>query len=110
EYLFLGIEDPDDENKMLTSGSGHRAELALHYPFAATKILMKNLRLFVDAELGAALLVGSTTQTGTLVDAQAFVGLRFGYDIIKLRDDTKASPVWEPTVFVRAVATDTNSI
>lgn len=111
EYMMLGVDDPgSDTEQMLTTGNGHRAELALRHAFASTKVFADNLRLFVDAEIGAAMLIGSTTQTGTLVDAQLLAGLRFGYDIIKLRSSTRASQVWEPVVFVRAVATHRDQI
>jgi hypothetical protein len=106
EYMSLGITDPaGDQDRMLTTGNGHRVELALRHAFASTRVLARNLRMFVDVELGVAMLVGSTTQTGTLIDAQLYGGLRFGYDVIKLRENTRASAVWEPAVFVHAVAT-----
>ncbi len=106
EYLSLGIDDPDsDEAKMITTGDGHRIDLALRHTFGSTRVIARSLRMFVDVELGVAMLVGNTTQTGTLIDAQLFGGLRFGYDVIKLRQSTRASKVWEPAVFVHAVAT-----
>jgi hypothetical protein len=111
EYMVLGVDDPDsDEEKMVTTGNGHRAEISLRHAFASTKVFLDNLRLFVDVEIGVAMLVGSTTQTGTLVDAQAFAGIRLGYDILKLRESSRASVVCEPIVFVHAVATDRDQV
>jgi len=104
EYVWLGAEDPADSTRT-TTGSGHRASLIVRHHLARTRILADTVRFFIDGELGGGLLLGSEPMIGTIVQPHALVGIRIGYDLIKLRRDTRASRVWEPDLTFRALAT-----
>lgn len=113
EYLFIGKRDENDAataNAMLADGSGHRVQLGLRHSVARTRVLFEKLRFFVDAELGGGLLVGTASEDAsgekTLIDAHAFLGVRAGYDMIRMREDTRASPIWEPSLWFRVLAAD----
>jgi len=104
EYVFLGRSD--DSDVMLASGNGHLLQLALRHRIVESRWLAdRKVRFYIDGEAGGGMMLGSDTELGTVVLPHALVGVRAGYQIFKLRPDTRASAVWEPEVLFRALAT-----
>lgn len=106
EHVWLGVRDTEEEQAQVTDGSGHRASLVARYPLFRTRRLLDGLvRFYADVEVGGGFMLASEPMTGTITAPHGLVGVRLGYDFIKLRKDTRASAVWEPEVLVRAIAT-----
>lgn len=102
EYVFLGRDT--EEKQQTNDGSGHRASLILRHHFVRTRTFDKALRFYLDLEVGAGFFLGSEEMIGTIARPHALAGVRLGYDFIRLREETRASKVWEPEVVVRAIA------
>lgn len=106
DYVWLGVHDDAMMPKPLVDGSGHRATVSVRRALMESPRLFANtLRFYIDAELGGGMMLASEPTTGTLSVPFAMAGLRLGYTFIKLHRETRASPVWEPEVVVRAIAT-----
>jgi hypothetical protein len=76
----------------------------------ASRHLRDKLRLYVDLEIGGGLMLATEPVAGTIALPHALIGLRLGYDFIKMRSDTRASSVWEPELLARAIATPGQSV
>lgn len=111
EYVWLGVDDTESENQNVHDGSGHRASLIARYPlFRSRRVLDEHVRFYVDVEAGGGFLLGAEPMSGTISVPHALLGIRVGYDIFKLREDTRASKVWEPEVLVRVIGTPNNQV
>jgi hypothetical protein len=104
EYAWLGVRD--DEMDGLVDGNGHRASLSIRRAMLESRRLIQGtLRFYADLELGGGFMLATEPTTGTLAVPHGFAGVRLGYRFIKLHRETRASPVWEPELVVRAIAT-----
>lgn len=110
EYVWLGVRDTEAEGQHITDGSGHRTNLVIRRALMESRHLADKLRLYVDLEVGGGLMLATEPMAGTIVLPHALVGLRFGYDFIKMRSNTRASAVWEPELLARAIATPGHSV
>jgi hypothetical protein len=105
EYVWLGVRDTETRGDTVADGSGHRANVLLRATLLQSRRIGGMLQFYADAELGGGMMLASEPMTGTIAMPQAFVGVRLGYTFIKLKADTRASPVWEPEIVLRAIAT-----
>ena len=74
EWLWLTREMNDN------SGTGQRAHVGLRRALLA-KTVRKQLRFFVDGELGGGYALVTDSVTGTRAMAHALAGVRLGYDV-----------------------------
>ncbi len=106
EYVWLGVQDTEDDKDKPSDGMAHRASLVARHHLYRSKLFANDMfRLYVDFELGASFLLGSEPMTGRIAVPQAIAGFRLGYDFIRFRKETRASKVWEPEVLFRVVGT-----
>jgi hypothetical protein len=82
-------------------GNGHRMSVGLRRELVGVTP-GRNLRVFVDAELGGSLALASHNVDGLLFVPAGFIGLRLGYDIYSRSDDSPSS-TFEVEMLVRAI-------
>jgi hypothetical protein len=83
-------------------GDGHRASLGLRRELIA-KNLGRNVRLFVDGELGGNVALVNDNMRGMSIVPGGLAGLRFGYDMYS-GVDSSPSRTFEIEILVRAIA------
>lgn len=114
EWLFLGKRDTERKNQDVMDGSGQRAHVGLRRTITASRAIGGFLRFYVDGEAGGGLMLadgsalaspGALMQSApsAIVRPYGFAGIRFGYDFIQLKHDTRGSRVWEPEIMLRAI-------
>jgi hypothetical protein len=84
-------------------GNAHRAHVGFRRVLLGSDWLLdKGLKLYVDGEVGVGLMIASV-MADTFALPHAFAGIRVGYTAISSR--RRASQVWQPEIFVRAIGT-----
>ncbi len=101
EYLWIDVDDSDIERE----GTGHRAHVGLRRKLLQSRWLIRGaLALYIDAELGAGVLLPASQIPDAHVVPHAFAGVRVGYTA-RSDHNKRASPVWQPDLLVRAIGT-----
>lgn len=113
EYEWLWLTHFDERamdsvvNRPERHGTGHRASFGLRRELVG-KQFSRSVRLFLDAELGAAVALVNDNMSGMAFEPAGLGGLRFGYDIYTDRDSSP-SRTFELEFLVRAVVLQSGS-
>jgi len=98
EYLWLNERDPLMHER---HGNGHRTSLGLRRELIGKG--KRQLRLYLDGELGGGLALTNDNMMGVSFVPDGFVGLRGGYDLYSRADDSP-SRTFEVELLLRAIA------
>ena len=98
EWMWLRERDPTMPER---HGNGHRASVGLRRELVG--VGKRQLRLYVDAELGGGLALTNDEMAGFALVPAGFVGLRTGYDLYSRADDSP-SRTFELELLLRAIA------
>lgn len=108
EYEWLWLI-PEDTRAMTGGvlrperhGSGHRATVGLRRELLAKRV-GRNVRMFVDGELGGGLALANDNLRGAQRLPAGEIGARLGYDMYSSNDDSP-SRTFEVEILLRAVA------
>jgi hypothetical protein len=108
EYEWLWMTRPDERAgdsvvpRPERHGTGHRASFGLRRELIA-KQMSRNVRVFIDAELGGCAALVNDNMSGVAFLPGGFAGLRLGYDIYT-GSDSSPSRTFELEMLVRSVS------
>lgn len=108
DWLWLAPQDARAMDSVVARperyASGHRASVGLRRELIA-KSVSRNVRMFIDTELGGALALVDDNMRGLKLMPMGIAGLRLGYDIYTSSDDSPSS-TFEAEVSWRAIAVE----
>jgi hypothetical protein len=105
EWLWLTWIDERAQDSVVIRperhGNGHRGSFGLRREIKA-KNLGRNVRMFIDGELGASAALANDNMAGMTFTPGGLVGVRAGYDVYTSEDDSP-SRTFELEILVRAL-------